>query len=240
MKRTLGLFIGTLMALLPISSFATVYDSVDTRTHVRFETSVGNFTIALFDDTPLHRDNFIKLVNEHFYDSLLIHRTVYEFVIQMGDPDSRHAQPGQKLGEGGPKYEIPAEIVYPRHAHFRGAVGAAREGDDINPERRSCASQFYIVWGKRYGHEAMSKVRKMVSERTTPPVVIPEEFDSLYWERAGTPTLDAQYTLFGEIIDGWETVNEIQLAETDANQRPLTDYRIIKAYVLPRNEESAD
>lgn len=237
MKHILRIFITTWLCLHSAIALATNSDSIDTRTKVRFETTAGAFTIALFDDTPLHRDNFIKLVNEHFYDSLLIHRSVFEFVIQTGDPNSRYANPGDKLGEGAPDYEIPAEIIYPKYAHFRGAVGAAREGDAINPERRSCASQFYVVWGKRFSKGMMQQVRKLVTERTSPPVVIPEAFDSLYWERAGTPTLDGQYTIFGEILDGWETIDEIQFSETDENQRPLKDYRIIKAYILPQSKQ---
>lgn len=207
-------------------------DSVSARTRVCFETTHGTFVIALYDDTPLHRDNMLRLVNEHFYDSLLFHRTVADFVVQAGDPDSRHAQPGKKLGDGGPDYEIAAEIKYPRRAHFRGAVGAAREDDLKNPERRSCASQFYVVWGKRFGKGMMARARQIVAERTDSAVIIPEIYDSLYWERCGTPTLDGQYTVFGEVVSGLEVIEEMQFAETDANQRPLKDIRIKRAYVV--------
>ena len=140
---------------LPLTSWAGSFvlaqdsvaqpDSVERRTLVRFETTSGNFTIALFNDTPIHRDNFIKLVSEHFYDSLLFHRTIWEFMIQTGDPTSRHAKPGEKLGEGTVGYTLPAEIHYPKYFHRRGMVAAAREGDEKNPKWESDGSQFYIV-----------------------------------------------------------------------------------------------
>ncbi len=233
MKHIITSLFLVLWMCLPICAQEVVKDSVDTRQRVCFETSHGTFVIALYDDTPLHRDNMLRLVGEHFYDSLLFHRTVADFVVQAGDPNSRTAASGQKLGDGGPDYEIDAEINYPRRAHFRGAVGAAREDDLKNPERKSCASQFYIVWGKRFGKGAMERVRQIVAERTDSTIVIPEIYDSLYWERCGTPTLDGQYTVFGEVVSGLEVVEEMQFAETDANQRPLQDIRIKRAYVLP-------
>lgn len=209
-------------------------DTLGERTKVCIETTCGNITIELFNETPLHRDNFIKLVNEHFYDSLLFHRTIHQFVIQTGDPTSRTCERGTKLGETDSGYMIPAEICYPKLAHFRGAVAAARESDDKNPERKSSGSQFYIVWGKHFGKGMMERARRMVQNQTSPSVTIPEEYDALYWERGGTPTLDAQYTVFGQVIDGMPVVDEIQMAETDDNDRPLYEFRILKAYVLER------
>ena len=116
----------------------------DPMQEVLIETSMGNITIALYNETPLHRDNFIKLVNENFYDGVLFHRIIQNFMIQTGDPDSKEAQPGQRLGTGGPGYTIPAEII-PTLYHKRGAVAAARTGDQVNPKRESSGSQFYIV-----------------------------------------------------------------------------------------------
>lgn len=118
-------------------------------TLVKFETSVGNFVVELFNDTPIHRDNFIKLVNEGYYNGVLFHRVINEFMIQTGDPDSKTAQPGQRLGAGGPGYTLEAEIHYPQHFHRRYALAAARQGDQVNPQKRSSGSQFYIVTGKR-------------------------------------------------------------------------------------------
>ena len=207
-------------------------DSVARRTLVRFETTSGNFTIALFNDTPIHRDNFIKLVNEHFYDSLLFHRTIWEFMIQTGDPDSKNAKAGEKLGEGSVGYTLPAEIHYPKYFHRRGAVAAAREGDEKNPKWESDGSQFYIVWGKTYGGGMMERIRQRVRQNTNPPIELALEHEDTYWEVGGSPHLDGQYTIFGEVIEGLQTIDEIQLAETDENDRPLYDFRIIRAYII--------
>lgn len=121
-----------------------------TSVKVEVETTLGNFTILLYGDTPRHRDNFVKLVNDGFYDGTLFHRVINEFMIQAGDPSSKDARPGQRLGAGGPGYTIEAEIAFPRHFHKRGALAAARQGDQVNPEKRSSGSQFYVVTGKRY------------------------------------------------------------------------------------------
>ncbi len=128
-------------------SMANQTDS--TTTLVKFQTSVGDFTVELFNDTPIHRDNFIKLVNEGYYNGVLFHRVINQFMIQTGDPDSKTAQPGQRLGAGGPGYTLDAEILYPQHFHRRYALAAARQGDQVNPQKRSSGSQFYIVTGKR-------------------------------------------------------------------------------------------
>lgn len=116
---------------------------------VRVETSMGSFTVLLYGDTPQHRDNFLKLVREGYYDGTLFHRVINQFMVQAGDPDSKTAAPGQRLGSGGPGYTIPAEIVFPKHFHKRYALAAARQGDQVNPEKRSSGSQFYIVTGQR-------------------------------------------------------------------------------------------
>jgi len=127
-------------------------DSISTDTAsatVKVETTEGAFTVLLYGDTPRHRDNFLKLAREGFYDSTLFHRVIRDFMIQAGDPDSRHAAPGQRLGAGGPGYTIEAEIMYPRHFHKRYTLAAARQGDQVNPEKRSSGSQFYITTGRR-------------------------------------------------------------------------------------------
>jgi peptidyl-prolyl cis-trans isomerase B (cyclophilin B) len=245
MQKQFSLTLLFLLTCLPVTSWAGSFvvapeatdsvattDSVETRTLVRFETTSGNFTIALFNDTPIHRDNFIKLVNEQFYDSLLFHRTIWEFMIQTGDPTSKTAKPGEKLGEGSVGYTLPAEIHYPKYFHRRGMVAAAREGDKENPEWRSDGSQFYIVWGKTYGGGMMERIRQRVRNNTNPPIELALEHEDTYWEVGGAPHLDGQYTIFGEVIDGLQTIDEIQLAETDENDRPFYDFRIIKAYIL--------
>jgi len=158
---------------------------------VIIETTMGNITIALFNETPLHRDNFIKLVNENFYDGVLFHRIIQNFMIQTGDPDSKEALPGQRLGMGGPGYTIPAEIV-PNLYHKRGAVAAARLNDQQNPKRESSGSQFYIVDGPN-----------------------------------GAPHLNGAYTIFGEVLKGFEVVDLIAAQEKDRGDRPLTDIKII-------------
>lgn len=125
---------------------------------VKVETTLGNFTVLLYGDTPLHRDNFVKLVKEGYYNGTLFHRVINEFMVQAGDPDSKTAKPGQQLGAGGPGYTIPAEIVYPRHFHKRGALAAARQGDQVNPMKESSGSQFYIVTGKKVTDAEMSQL----------------------------------------------------------------------------------
>ena len=125
---------------------------------VKVETTLGNFTVLLYGDTPLHRDNFVKLVKEGFYNGTLFHRVINEFMVQAGDPESKTAKPGQQLGAGGPGYTIPAEIVYPRHFHKRGALAAARQGDQVNPMKESSGSQFYIVTGKKVTDAEMAQL----------------------------------------------------------------------------------
>lgn len=131
-------------------------DTSDVR--VAVSTTAGDFTVLLYGDTPRHRDNFLKLVKEHYYDSTLFHRVINEFMVQAGDPDSRTAAPGQALGAGGPDYKIDAEIVFPRHFHKRGALAAARQGDQVNPMKQSSGSQFYIVTGRRLSEGEMTSM----------------------------------------------------------------------------------
>ena len=129
--------------------------------YVEIKTTLGDITVCLYGDTPGHQANFLKLVNEDFYNNTLFHRVINEFMVQAGDPDSRTAKPGQQLGAGDPGYTLPAEIVYPRHYHKRGALAAARTGDQVNPERRSSGSQFYIVTGKKYSE---NELKQMLSQ----------------------------------------------------------------------------
>lgn len=210
--------------------------SAETRQRVRLTTDAGTIVITLFNETPAHRDNFVRLVREGYYDGLLFHRVIRNFMVQTGDPDSRHAEPGQLLGDGGPDYTLPLEVDLPRHFHYRGAVAAAREPDDVNPERRSSGSQFYIVWGQRQRSADIDDYRKAVAEATGGKAEITDEMAEIYRKQGGTPHLDGQYTVFGEIEAGAEVVDAIQRVETDTNDRPLTDIRIIRAEVLPAAE----
>ncbi|MBQ1732117.1 MAG: peptidylprolyl isomerase, partial [Bacteroidales bacterium] len=133
-------------------------------TKVLIETSKGNITVVLYDDTPLHRDNFVKLVESGFYEGLLFHRVINKFMIQGGDPLSKNAAPNARLGNGDPGYTIPAEIVYPTHFHKKGALAAARTGDNVNPERRSSGSQFYIVQGQTYTDMQLDQFEKRMGK----------------------------------------------------------------------------
>lgn len=198
---------------------------------VCLETNLGVIRIALNDDTPVHRDNFLKLVSEGFYDGLLFHRVVKDYIIQAGDPESRNAPKGKKLGTGGPGYTLPAEIDWPYTYHVRGAVAMARDPDEVNPERRSNGSQFYIVWGKYYIPSALQKVQPYVLEQTGGNVKFNYEQTSKYEQYGGTPNLDGQYTVFGEVIDGLSVVKKIQKCATDSLDRPLEDVIILRASV---------
>lgn len=198
---------------------------------VEFQTTMGTFVVTLFNETPLHRDNFLKLVREGYYDGLLFHRVIRDFMVQTGDPDSREAPAGKRLGEGGPGYTLPAEID-PFLYHWRGAVAAAREPDNVNPERRSSGSQFYIVWGKVQTPEDLSAVNEVIKENTNGATEITPERYQVYRSQGGTPHLDGQYTVFGEVTSGLKVIKKMQAVKTDRNDRPLEDVRIIKARVL--------
>jgi peptidyl-prolyl cis-trans isomerase B (cyclophilin B) len=205
------------------------------RSEVLIETSLGNIRIALYDDTPLHRDNFVKLVEEHFYDSLLFHRVIRGFMIQGGDPASRHAEPGQTLGEGEVGYTLPAELFAADgtllHHHSRGAVAMAREDDEVNPERRSSGSQFYIVWGRNYSTKEMERIQTRIDSLTNHQDQLSEEQIRAYRKTGGAPHLDGLYTVFGEVVEGLDVVERIQRVFTDDYDRPVDDVRIVRASV---------
>ena len=199
---------------------------------VVMETNKGNIELKLYDATPLHRDNFKNLVEEGAFDSLLFHRVIMNFMIQGGDPDSKHAEPGVLLGEGDRPYTIPAEFRLEEGIfHRRGALAAAREGDDVNPEQRSSAMQFYIVWGKVFNDEQLDYVQKRIDNYTDGRVNLTPEMREVYKTIGGTPHLDGQYTVFGEVVSGFDVVDAIQQSATDTNDRPLEDVRILRAYL---------
>ena len=200
---------------------------------VMIETTEGNILVTLYDDTPKHRDNFLKLANEQFYDSLLFHRIIKNFMIQGGDPDSKHAEPGVTLGEGGTGYTIDPEFFdaegHLLHPHKRGALAMARESDSENPERRSGGCQFYIVWGRTYATQQLYQIGDKVEAATDHRVTMTEELLELYRKVGGTPHLDGQYTVFGEVTEGLDVVDRIQQAQTDDYDRPIDDVRILRA-----------
>ena len=198
------------------------------RAVVRIETSCGNIRVALSDDTPLHSKNFLKLAAKGFYDGTLFHRCIKDFMIQGGDTDSRHAAKGQLLGEGDVGYTIPAEFCLPYLYHWRGALAAARESDDVNPEQNSSGCQFYIVYGKKQSPADIKKVRSALEEKG---IELTSQMIDDYVMRGGTPHLDGQYTVFGEVIEGLDVVCQILSLPTDANDRPLQDV-VIKKMVI--------
>ena len=244
---------------------------------VLVKTTAGNFTVLLYGDTPKHRDNFLKLVEDGYYDSTLFHRVIKDFMIQGGDPDSKKAAPGQALGSGGPDYKIDAEIVYPRHFHKRGALAAARQGDQVNPMKQSSGSQFHIVTGRKVSEPEMQQMTahlknkqlqeifnslamehrdsiidmqrrgdrqglsalqdSLISQTEAKAAAMPEpslteEQKQAYTTVGGAPHLDGDYTVFGEVIDGMDTIDKIEKAETDGRDRPKDDIRIISMKIL--------
>ena len=245
-------------------------------TTVELETTLGNIVVELYNETPLHRDNFIKLVKSGYYDGVLFHRVIKDFMIQTGDGNSKTADAETVLGDGDPGYTIPAEFVYPKYFHKRGALAAARTGDQVNPERRSSGSQFYIVTGKIYSSEELkmmtqrlaeiqkqdifrrlvmenqSKIQELQeaqdsaglqelqnqliqqteAEAAQAPFKMTDEQIDAYTSVGGTPHLDGQYTVFGEVIEGMDVVDKIQNTTTGRMDRPTVDIRIVKARVL--------
>lgn len=233
---------------------------------VRIQTTLGDITVRLYDETPLHRDNFVKLAKEGYYDGTLFHRVIKDFMIQGGDPDSKGAPAGKMLGVGGPDYTIEAEIKS-RLYHKRGALAAARQGDEVNSERRSSGSQFYIVWGQVYNEGQLrqfSKQMEMQQMQTVFSALAKEHHDeimqmrrernraglqelqeklaaeaeaqvkaqgagmtdeqrAIYSTVGGTPHLDGQYTVFGEVEEGMDVVEMIQQAATARGDRPVDD-----------------
>lgn len=192
---------------------------------VEMQTSLGTMTIQLYDETPLHRDNFIKLCEEGYYDGLLFHRVIKGFMIQGGDPDSKDAPTGKRLGMGGPGYTVPAEFV-DTLVHIHGALAAARQGDASNPKKASSGSQFYIVQGRPVPEnqlEMMAMQKGIKYNDATREILM---------TRGGTPFLDKDYTIFGRVVKGLEIIDAITDKETDGADRPVEDVKIISAKII--------
>lgn len=183
---------------------------------VNLITDSGAIVLKLYDKTPLHRDNFVKLVKENFYDGLLFHRVVNDFMIQGGDSDSRNAKPGQVLGLGSLKYTIPAEFDTSLF-HKRGALAAAREADENNPKKESSSTQFYVVDGTTYTDSQLDRIEDQMH------INIPKNHREFYKTIGGDPFLDMNYTVFGEVVSGMDVVEKIAHAPKDENNRPLHD-----------------
>ena len=245
------------------------------RTLVKLETTMGNITVALYNETPKHRDNFIKLVKEGVYDSTLFHRVIKQFMIQAGDPDSKNASDTAMLGSGDVGYTIPAEFN-PKFFHKKGVLAAARQGDDVNPEKASSGCQFYIVTGRKFtepqllgmenkineqheealfdslARQHMKEIYKMrkagdnagllelqdtleaqareLADKEEKFRFTPEQIKA-YSTIGGAPHLDGSYTVFGEVTEGMEVVENIEIAKTNRADRPIENIRILKASI---------
>lgn len=245
------------------------------RTLVKLETTLGNITVALYNETPKHRDNFIKLVKEGVYDSTLFHRVIKQFMIQAGDPDSKNASDTAILGNGDVGYTIPAEFN-PKFFHKKGVLAAARQGDDVNPEKASSGCQFYIVTGRKFTEPQLLGMENKINEQREEAIFdtlarqhmkeiykmrkagdnagLLELQDSLeaqaremadkekkfrftpeqikaYSTLGGAPHLDGSYTVFGEVTEGMDVVDKIEIAKTNRADRPVENIRILKAVI---------
>jgi peptidyl-prolyl cis-trans isomerase B (cyclophilin B) len=204
------------------------------RPRVRLHTTHGDICLELYNETPLHRDNFLRLVESGFYEGTLFHRVIRDFMIQGGDPNSRNATPDQELGDEDDDCTIEAEIRYPQIFHKRGVLAAAREGDLYNPERRSSCHQFYIVCGHRFDDYQLDYTQTRLDQDTNGAVKLTPEVRDVYKKVGGTPHLDGQYTVFGEVTEGMDIVLAISYLETNPDDRPFRDVRILKATVEQR------
>lgn len=200
--------------------------SADKAYYVKIETSYGDMVVKLYNETPLHRDNFIKLVKEGTYNDLLFHRVINQFMIQGGDPNSRNAKPGQMLGDGELGYTLPAEFV-PGLYHKKGALAAARQGDAVNPEKRSSSCQFYIVQGTTWDANRLKMVEQRMGKSFTPEQI------QVYASLGGTPFLDGDYTVFGEVVEGMEVIDKIAAVTCGPNDRPVEDVKM-KMFIVER------
>jgi len=265
-------FIAT--ALFIMTTATSCRSTQDLNPTVRLETTYGDIVVRLHAETPLHRDNFMRLVDEGFYDGVLFHRVIADFMIQTGDPNSRNATPDQRLGAGDAGERLPAEIVYPQFFHKRGALASARQGDQVNPERLSSSSQFYIVQGRIFSNQELDMLENQRRRRAeqnlfqaksrekqdeivfyqnagnqealnalrdsilaeiqqelaeNPSYRFTEAQREAYTTIGGTPHLDGEYTIFGQVIEGLDIVEKISRTQTGVADRPVEDIRIISA-----------
>jgi len=230
MKKIAFLFLTFIFTQLTWGQNDSIVTKRDRKKDVLLETSMGNIWVRLSDSTPLHRDNFIKLVKTNYYPGILFHRVIQNFMIQSGDPDSRGAAPGVPLGNGGPDYLIPAEFR-PTLFHKKGVIAAAR---DNHPQKASSASQFYLTQGKVFTEAGLDSVETYRLKRK-----IPADQRKVYTTMGGVPHLDQNYTVFGEIVKGLEVVDKIAAVPTSKGpdkDRPLQDVKIIDAKLVKRKK----
>ena len=225
------LFLGVYLVLVSCNPrLASGIRKNDLKKDVQLETTKGTMVIRLSDSTPLHRDNFIRLVKKGFYDSIFFHRVIQNFMIQAGDPNSKQASDTQRLGSGGPGYTVPAEFR-PSLFHQKGVIAAARMGDDVNPQKASSGSQFYIVQGKIFTDAGLDSVETIRLKRK-----IPQEHREVYKTVGGTPHLDQNYTVFGAVVRGLNVIDSIASTATNRQlgDRPVQNVRIVKARMVRR------
>ncbi len=240
MKKISTIFI----SLLSIFALGSCTQAPTKESLVKFETSHGVITLKLYNDTPVHKANFLEMVSSGFYDGVLFHRVIDNFMIQAGDPTSKGAAAGALLGEASFGDDLPNEISA-RHFHKKGVLAAAREGNDVNPTRRSSASHFYIARGKVYQKDSLeayvaevNRKRQVAFEAlesaaaTLVPLELTLEQIEAYTTVGGIPHLDGEYTIFGEVVEGLEIVDKIIVVETDENDRPTEDVVILRASLI--------
>lgn len=232
MKKILTLIACCMMGM-NLSAQTANEDSLtaDTTLHqVMLETTMGNIKLALYNDTPKHRDNFLKLVNEGYYNGCIFQRVIKNFMIQGGDYSCRKVTPGkvEKFDVG---YTVPAEIIYPKYYHKRGQLCMAREGDDQNPTKASGATDFYITWGRNFSPRQMEYLVEQMQREGKNYAIPSKEVQEGYIKYGGVPHLDNGYTVFGEVLEGLDVVDKIQNVATNKenNDRPLEDIIILKA-----------
>lgn len=272
-----GLFIYFIMLICAVMACSSAKKNDVMGTKVKIETTMGDIIVKLYDETPKHRDNFIKLVENGTYEGTLFHRVIKDFMIQAGDPDSKGAPKGQMLGSGDVGYTVPAEFVYPQLFHKKGALAAARQGDNVNPEKASSGCQFYIVTGRVFNDSTLLSMEEQKNQNkftsvfnalaqkhmkeiyqmrrnndqeglmnlqdslfvetqkqmeSEPEFKFTEEQRQAYTTVGGTPHLDGEYTVFGEVIEGMDVVDKIQQVSTNGSDRPDDDIVIKKVSII--------
>jgi cyclophilin family peptidyl-prolyl cis-trans isomerase len=235
LKKSFILLLCLFISVLGFTQKDSIVKKKDRKRDVLVQTTMGDIVIRLSDSTPLHRDNFLKLVKVGYYDSLLFHRVIKDFMIQGGDPNSKRAAAGQPLGNGGPGYTVPAEFRTTLF-HKKGVIAAARMGDNVNPTKASSGSQFYIVGGKVFRDGELDTLeRTRLGGRKLSPAQ-----REAYKTIGGTPHLDQGYTVYGEVIKGLDVVDKIAAVQTSRGQdrdRPMEDVRIIKMKLVKRKKK---
>lgn len=231
MRNFIRMICGIVMMLL-MSGCSDKNDRIG-KTEVVIETDRGKITLRLFDDTPVHRDNFIRLAKAGAYDGIIWHRVVKDMLIQSGDPRLKAGGEALTVDTSQMNYTLPAEIHYPRHYHRAGALAAARESNDVNPEKRSSGTQFYIVGGTVYTPGKLAEVHQLMQDADTLHKIpaFTEAQKKTYTTKGGAAHLDGEYTVFGQVVDGLEVVKYLTRTPTDEKEHPLKEIRIKRVIV---------